>query len=165
MKWPRELSDDVAISENGTKADVMRCRTYVRFEVLTRRAVEFGDSANGPRSEVVQGHCWSASAFEGLIEQAPLLTVVPVLLSAPVSRLETAKRMVRRCIKERVIPTSHGELLRIPTLCNPMQKPCGIFHSAWQSYGDPKCSLKLGGYGAPEEIRTPDPQIPSLVLV
>jgi hypothetical protein len=45
-----------------------------------------------------------------------------------------------------------------------MQMPCRFFHSAWQFQFSLFSNLLSGIYGAPEEIRTPDPQIRSLVL-
>jgi hypothetical protein len=39
-----------------------------------------------------------------------------------------------------------------------------IFYSAWHVSQSPKSIRKTLSYGAPEEIRTPDPQIRSLAL-
>ena len=42
-----------------------------------------------------------------------------------------------------------------------MQMPCGLFYSAWQFSCLGIIIESLKAYGAPEEIRTPDPQIRS----
>jgi hypothetical protein len=43
-----------------------------------------------------------------------------------------------------------------------MQMPCRFFHSAWQFYTSLFLNVFSDNYGAPEEIRTHDPQIRSL---
>jgi hypothetical protein len=44
-----------------------------------------------------------------------------------------------------------------------MQMPCRLFCSAWHLFWHANCSDIYWAFGAPEEIRTPDPQIRSLV--
>jgi hypothetical protein len=59
---------------------------------------------------------------------------------------------------------SAGDIRRIATnLRAAMQIPCRLFHSAWYVNRRAKSSGKDWSYGAPAEIRTPDPQIRSLV--
>src|SRR6266480_1424917 len=45
-----------------------------------------------------------------------------------------------------------------------MQMPCRLFYSAWHLFWRSNCSDVYCTFGAPEEIRTPDPQIHSLVF-
>src|SRR5450830_965563 len=45
-----------------------------------------------------------------------------------------------------------------------MQMPCRLFCSAWHLFWHANCSDIYWAFGAPEGIRTPDPQIRSLVL-
>src|SRR5580700_7298478 len=45
-----------------------------------------------------------------------------------------------------------------------MRTPCRFFYSAWRTFRRPRYNGVYWVSGAPEEIRTPDPQIRSLML-
>jgi hypothetical protein len=57
-------------------------------------------------------------------------------------------------------PPGHKQLMRRLA----MQVPCRIFYSAWHLLWRANCSDIYWAFGAPGEIRTPDPQIRSLSL-
>jgi hypothetical protein len=56
-------------------------------------------------------------------------------------------------------------LARWPMRLLAMQMPCRLFHSAWHTFWRLNCAVICWTFGAPEGIRTADPQIAAPILI